>query len=111
MSTGNVENAFAERTVVECFIDLLPQLQADIDAFKAKWGEFYFGSITPFKIFHLSNEDFVYFLEKYPLAKFSFTETELELSIGEQLDPRVYLHTEMDFELFAKHFVSKKTVQ
>jgi len=99
-----------ERTVVESFINQLRQVQFDIDSLTAKWSEFYFGKISPFKIFEVSKEDFVYFLEKYPLANFSFTETQLELSIGEQLNPQVHLHTEMDFELFAKHFVSKKTI-
>lgn len=95
------------RNDVEVYLNMLPQLNDEIKDFIKKWEMFYFGWISPFKILDVSKEDFIFFEKRLPQYDCTLREKILILNIGNTNEAALYLHTELDFELYEKYVLKK----
>ena len=99
----------SSRNDVEGYISQLSDLNEEIGALKNKWKEFYFGWVTPFHVCDVSKEDFFFFASLFPKSEVLVRENLLMLKIGQENTAGVYLHTEVDFELYEKYILKKVT--
>ncbi|MFN7703375.1 MAG: hypothetical protein ACK5OS_02045 [Chryseotalea sp.] len=82
-------------------------LKRDIQKFTAKWSQFYFGIISPFKIIDIDRNTFLYFLdfaiqyEDKPITRpvVRVKNGVITLEIGEQLNTQIYLQHPYDESL------------
>jgi hypothetical protein len=94
--------------VIEC-LHMLPQVEADIEILKNKWDSFYFGSISPFKIFHVSKEDFLHLRPQGNELKVQLETGKMQLVFGEILNASIVLFTPIDAELLQLVIAEKYT--
>lgn len=95
------------KSEVEFYLNLLPKLNEEIKTFKDKWNTFYFTWISPFQIFYVSKQDFLFFANEFKDSKIENKEKLISLEIGQEYEARVILRTEIDFEIYEKYVLKK----
>lgn len=102
-----MENEISTRAEVDSYINFLSKVSEDVKLFRKKWQMFYLGWINCFKILNVSKEDFFFFADMFPQNKCTTRENLLIIEIGGSGAASLYLHTELDFELYEKYVLKK----